>query len=93
MTAGSPMVRGCRGSPGAAGRHGTGALPCIHHAITLGNASDQPAGEHQASRDRNGWDRMAIFRAYAKVLEPGETMRIYEAGLRACPRAARSVAR
>jgi hypothetical protein len=29
---------------------------------------------------------MAIFRAYAKVLEPGDpTMRIYEAGLRACP--------
>jgi hypothetical protein len=29
---------------------------------------------------------MAIFRAYAKVLEPGDpTMRIYEAGLRTCP--------
>jgi hypothetical protein len=29
---------------------------------------------------------MAIFRAYAKVLEPDDTaMRIYEAGLRACP--------
>lgn len=29
---------------------------------------------------------MAIFRAYAKVLEPGDpAMRIYEAGLRACP--------
>jgi hypothetical protein len=29
---------------------------------------------------------MAIFRAYAKVLEPGDpTMRIYEAGLRSCP--------
>ena len=29
---------------------------------------------------------MAIFRAYAKVLEPGDTaMRIYEAGLRRCP--------
>jgi hypothetical protein len=29
---------------------------------------------------------MAMFRAYAKVLEPDDpTMRIYEAGLRACP--------
>ena len=29
---------------------------------------------------------MAIFRAYAKVLEPGDpTMRIYETGLRTCP--------
>jgi hypothetical protein len=29
---------------------------------------------------------MAIFRAYAKVLEPDDpSMRIYEAGLRACP--------
>jgi len=29
---------------------------------------------------------MAIFRAYAKVLEPDDpTMRIYEAGLRPCP--------
>ncbi len=29
---------------------------------------------------------MAVFRAYAKVLEPGDpVMRIYEAGLRACP--------
>lgn len=29
---------------------------------------------------------MAIFRAYAKVLEPGDpSMRIYEAGLRPCP--------
>src|SRR6266581_4903752 len=29
---------------------------------------------------------MAIFRAYAKVLEPGDpTVRIYEAGLRTCP--------
>jgi hypothetical protein len=29
---------------------------------------------------------MATFRAYAKVLEPDDpTMRIYEAGLRACP--------
>jgi hypothetical protein len=30
--------------------------------------------------------RKAIFRAYAKVLEPGDpTMRIHEAGLRGCP--------
>jgi len=30
--------------------------------------------------------RMAIFRAYAKVLEPDDpSMRIYEAGLRTCP--------
>jgi hypothetical protein len=29
---------------------------------------------------------MAVFRAYAKVLEPSDpSMRIYEAGLRACP--------
>ena len=29
---------------------------------------------------------MAIFRAYAKVLEPGDpAMRVYEAGLRTCP--------
>jgi hypothetical protein len=29
---------------------------------------------------------MAIFRAYAKVLEPGDpAMRIYDAGLRTCP--------
>ncbi|HUC24055.1 MAG TPA: hypothetical protein VMA73_15205 [Streptosporangiaceae bacterium] len=29
---------------------------------------------------------MAIFRAYAKVLEPGDpAMRLYEAGLRTCP--------
>jgi hypothetical protein len=42
--------------------------------------------EQQASRARDGWDRMAIFRAYAKVLEPGDpAMRIYEAGLRTCP--------
>jgi hypothetical protein len=40
----------------------------------------------QASRDGDGWDRMAIFRAYAKVLEPDDpAMRIYEAGLRTCP--------
>ena len=31
-------------------------------------------------------DRVAIFRAYAKVLEPTDpSMRIYEAGLRPCP--------
>src|SRR5215472_7676282 len=31
-------------------------------------------------------DRMATFRAYAKVLEPDDpAMRIYEAGLRSCP--------
>jgi hypothetical protein len=39
-----------------------------------------------ASRGGDGWGRMAIFRAYAKVLEPGDpAMRIYEAGLRTCP--------
>ena len=31
-------------------------------------------------------DRMATFRAYAKVLAPDDpAMRTYEAGLRACP--------
>jgi hypothetical protein len=49
---------------------------------------DQPAGKQQASsdRDRDRWDLMAIFRAYAKVLEPGDpAMRLHEAGLRGCP--------
>jgi len=33
-----------------------------------------------------GGDRMATFRAFAKVLGPDDpSMRIYEAGLRACP--------
>jgi hypothetical protein len=56
-------------------------------ALTVGNGSMRPVGrKQQASRDRDGWDRMAIFRAYAKVLEPGDpAMQIYEAGLRACP--------
>ena len=37
---------------------------------------------------------MAIFRAYAKVLEPDDpSMRIYEAGLRRMPRAAGTRAR
>jgi len=49
-------------------------------------ASDQPAGKQHASRDRDEWEQMAIFRAFAKVLEPGDpAMRIYEAGLRTCP--------
>lgn len=49
-------------------------------------ANDQSAGKQLASRDGDGMDRMAIFRAYAKVLEPDDpTMLIYEAGLRACP--------
>ena len=48
-------------------------------------ACDQPAGKQQASRE-GAVDRMAVFRAYAKVLEPGDPeMRIYEAGLRAGP--------
>jgi hypothetical protein len=39
-----------------------------------------------ASREKGRWDRMAVFRAYAKVLEPGDpAMRVYGAGLRACP--------
>ena len=71
-------------------RRGTGPapLPCNHSALTVGNGSRRPAwpGKQRASRDRDGWDRMAIFRAYAKVLEPGDpAMRIYEAGLRTCP--------
>ena len=44
------------------------------------------ASEHQTGRDRDGCDRVAIFLAYAKVLEPGDpSMLIYEAGLRPCP--------
>jgi hypothetical protein len=63
------------------------ALPYAYRALTLlAAASDKSADKQQASRDRDGWDRMAIFRAYAKVLEPSDpTMRIYEAGLRTCP--------
>src|SRR5215472_6100203 len=55
--------------------------------LTVGNGSKQPAGRRQqASHDRNGQDRMAIFLAYAKVLEPDDpTMLIYKAGMRACP--------
>ena len=42
--------------------------------------------KQQVNRDRDGWDRMAIFRAYAKVLDPSDpAMRTYEAGLRTCP--------
>jgi len=42
--------------------------------------------KQQVNRDRDGWDRMAIFRAYAKVLDPGDpAVQIYEAGLRTCP--------
>jgi hypothetical protein len=64
------------------------ALPCTHRALTVGNGSMRSArpGKQQASRARDGWDRMAIFRAYAKVLESGDpAMRIYEAGFRTCP--------
>jgi hypothetical protein len=44
------------------------------------------AGKRQNSLDEDEWDRMAIFRAYAKVLEHSDpSMRIYEAGLRPCP--------
>ncbi len=43
-------------------------------------------GKQQVGHGRDGWDRLAIFRAYAKVLGPDDpAMRIYEAGLRACP--------
>lgn len=50
-------------------------------------------GQQATSGAAPGWleamgrvDRMAIFRAWAKVLEPADpSMRIYEAGLRACP--------
>ena len=49
-------------------------------------ASGRPTAKQQASRDAGGWDRMAIFRAYAEVLEAGDpATRIYEAGLRTCP--------
>jgi hypothetical protein len=52
----------------------------------LAEASDQLAGKQQVGQDRNRRDQMAIFRAYAKVLEPDDpTMLIYEAGLRPCP--------
>jgi hypothetical protein len=56
------------------------------HLPLLEAASDKSADKQQASRDRDGWDRMAIFRACTKVLEPSDpAMRIYEAGLRTCP--------
>jgi len=43
-------------------------------------------GKQQVNRDRDGWDRMAIFRASAKVLDPGDpAMRTYEAGVPTCP--------
>src|SRR5262249_4243457 len=64
------------------------AFACTHAALSVGDGCMRPArpGGQQASRARDGWDRMAIFRAYAKVLESGDpTMRIYEAGLRTCP--------
>jgi hypothetical protein len=49
-------------------------------------ANDHMAGGQQVGHDWNRRDLMAIFRAYAKVLEPDDpTMRIYEAGLRPCP--------
>jgi hypothetical protein len=64
-------------------------VPCrapTAHLPLVTAACDQPAGKQQASHDGDGRDRMAIFRAYAKVLEPDDpTMRIYEAGLRTCP--------
>jgi hypothetical protein len=44
------------------------------------------SGKRQNGLDGDGRDRMAIFRVYAKVLEPDDpSMRIYEAGLRPCP--------
>ena len=37
--------------------------------------------------ERGQVERMAVFLAYAKMLEPGDpSMRIYEAGLRTCAR-------
>ena len=68
---------------------GLTAIRASGHARTLLRA--RPAhtvGIRQRSDawQRTGVDRMATFRAYAKVLEPDDpTMRIYEAGLRACP--------
>jgi len=63
------------------------ALRNTHRALTVGHGNMRPAnGKQQVNRDRDGWDRMAIFRAYAKVLDPGDpAMRTYEAGLRTCP--------
>lgn len=57
------------------------------HLPLITAASDQSFGKRaSASCGKDGLDRMAIFRAYAKVLEPGDpAMRIYEAGLRTCP--------
>ena len=44
------------------------------------------SGKRQNGLDGDGRELMAIFRAYAKVLEPDDpSMRIYEAGLRPCP--------
>ena len=51
-----------------------GAVPvAVHPSSTYHWQREHLASrlsKQQAGRDRDGWDRMAIFRAYAKVLEP-----------------------
>lgn len=63
------------------------ALPFADRALPLMTGeSGEPAEREQASLERDGRDRMAIFRAYAKVLEADDpAMRIYKAGFRTCP--------
>jgi hypothetical protein len=63
-----------------------GLVTASDHVAGQQQVGQQQVGQQQVGQDRNRRDRMAIFRAYAKVLEPDDpTMRIYEAGLRACP--------
>lgn len=54
--------------------------------LAFGSGSMRAAGQQQTSVAGKGGIGVAIFRAYAKVLEPGDpAMLIYEAGLRTCP--------
>ena len=70
--------------PGARGR--PCRTPFAHLPWRATAESDHRPANSGAARDRDGRDRMAIFRAYAKVLEADDpAVRIPEAGLRACP--------
>src|SRR5580692_5681913 len=61
--------------------HAVLSLPPARPAHTVGCRQ-----RCDACQGRREVGRMAMFRAYAKALEPDDpTMRIYEAGLRTCP--------
>lgn len=66
------------------GHDGAGALPrAIVPLPWATQVSDQPAAISRPAGGRDWWERTAIFRAYAQVLEPGDpAIQIYEAVLR-----------